>query len=157
MPCFDWLFNMQIPATTDDCVIVRPTSKTFVTGLAQSYDEEFDFEVLGKHMTRVEFNNMMERLNDNLSSQFPCIYCRIAAYVFCPLTFGLSFLCPAQCINDAEESLRHGITRNNRRWLNQRGIDMTLRKQFGTSWIELRIVDKSAALYEAKSPTSSSL
>ena len=62
--CFDWLFNMQIPASTEHRVIVRPSAKTFITGLAAAYDEEFDKDLLGPYMTRLEFTQMMERMND---------------------------------------------------------------------------------------------
>ena len=31
--CFDWLFNMQIPASTPTIWVLRPVGKTFVTGM----------------------------------------------------------------------------------------------------------------------------
>ena len=45
-------------------------------------------------MSNLEFTDMMEKLNDSLSSQFPCNMCWILGYVLCPLTFGLSLLIP---------------------------------------------------------------
>ena len=65
--------------------------------------------------------------------------CWILGYVLCPLTFGLSLLIPYQCIKDAEESLTHRITRNNRRILLARGLEMALVKRRSTSWLEIRI------------------
>ena len=62
--CFDWLFNMQIPASTKQRVIIRPSAKTFITGLASAYDEEFDYDNLSPYMSRLEFTQMMERMND---------------------------------------------------------------------------------------------
>jgi len=32
--CFDWLFNMQVPDSTEHIYVCRPTGKTFVTGLS---------------------------------------------------------------------------------------------------------------------------
>ena len=142
--CFDWLFNLQVPASTDRTLILGPTGKTFVTGLACSYDEEYDHDRLKGHLTMHEFTNMMERLNDQLSSQFPCLLCWSMGYICCPLTLGLSLMCPAQCVNDAEEFLEIRIRRQNRSFLNERGIEMVLRKQFGTSWIELRLPETPA-------------
>ena len=40
--CFDRLFNMQIPESTDSVVVLRPNSKTFINGLAGTYQEEYD-------------------------------------------------------------------------------------------------------------------
>ena len=37
----DCLFNKKIPTSTKDKIILRPTSKTFITGLAGSYDEKY--------------------------------------------------------------------------------------------------------------------
>ena len=62
--CLDWLFNMQVPESGEDVVIIRPSGKTFVTGLASSYDEDFDAEMLKGRLTMHEFTEMMEKLND---------------------------------------------------------------------------------------------
>ena len=137
--CFDWLFNLQIPDSDDRTVIVRPTAKTFFNGLASSYDEDFDYERLSPYMTRKEYTDMMERLNDSLSNMFPCTLCWLIGYIFCLPTLGLSLLCPGLCIADAEEFLRNNITRQNKRWLEAKGIEMALVKRCGTSWIEFRL------------------
>ena len=49
--CLDWLFNMQIPESTDKVVVIRPSGKTFVTGLASCFDEEYDNERLTKFIS----------------------------------------------------------------------------------------------------------
>ena len=46
----DWIFNSQIPNSSSNIVVVRPIAKTFVTGLASAYDEEYDSERLGQHI-----------------------------------------------------------------------------------------------------------
>ena len=120
-------------------VVIRPSAKTFINGMASAYDEDFDFDLLTSHMTNNEFTYMMERLNDTFSSQFPCAFCWIMGYICCPFTLGFSLYCPAQCINDAEETARNFILRQNRQWLNKRGIEMILIRMRGTSWIELRL------------------
>ena len=51
----DCIFNLQIPQSSDNIVVVRPAGKTFVTGLATAYDEEFDYERLHEHMTEAEY------------------------------------------------------------------------------------------------------
>ena len=86
---------------------------------------------------------MMEKINDSLSSMFPCLFCWIIGYILCPFTFGLSLCIPFQCIKDAEETLRHRITRNNRNLLSNRGVSMVLIKRRCTSWIELKLNKES--------------
>ena len=81
----------------------------------------------------------MEKLNDHVSSMFPCLFCWLVGYVLIPLTIGLSLLIPYHCIKDAEKSLHHRIARNNRGVLKDRGVNMVFVKRRGTSWIELRI------------------
>ena len=53
--CLDWLFNMQIPESTDSVIILHPVSKTFITGLAACYDEEYDDRLKGR-ISRLEFS-----------------------------------------------------------------------------------------------------
>ena len=134
----DWLFNLQIPDSTEQVIILRPVRKTFITGLASHYDEEYPEELKGR-LSRLEFTQMMEPLNDQLGNQFPCGACWVTGYLCCICTLGTSLLCPAQCVNDAEEFARNGIERQNRKLLRERGIEMALVKRCGTSWIELRL------------------
>eukprot|EP00354_Favella_ehrenbergii_P007443 CAMPEP_0170469304 /NCGR_PEP_ID=MMETSP0123-20130129/12174_1 /TAXON_ID=182087 /ORGANISM="Favella ehrenbergii, Strain Fehren 1" /LENGTH=143 /DNA_ID=CAMNT_0010736119 /DNA_START=9 /DNA_END=440 /DNA_ORIENTATION=+ len=140
--CLDWLFNMQIPESTDSIVVIRPSAKTFVNGIASTYDEEYDARLKGR-VSEFEFTDMIEKLNDQLSSMFPCNLCWVLGYVLCPFSLGLSLLIPYQCIKDAEESLLHRINRNNRKLLLSRGVEMVLVKRRGTSWIELRIGEQT--------------
>ena len=137
--CLDWLFNMQIPESTDKVVVIRPSGKTFVTGLASCFDEEYDNERLTKFISQHDYSFMMERLNDNLGSMFPCNFCWIIGYLLCPFTLGLSFWFPKSCVDDAEVSLRRTILRNNRKYT---GIKMELIKRRGTSWIEISLPDE---------------
>lgn len=139
MCIFDWLFNLQVPKSTDRVVILGPASKTFVTGLARSYDEDYDYDRLKKHLNLNQFNQIIERINNNLNAAFPCNLCYIFGYICCPITFGLSLYCPALCINNAERYMRDQISRANRRDLQLKGIEMVFVKQCGTSWIEIRL------------------
>jgi hypothetical protein len=43
----DCLFNTQIPKSSDKKIILRPTSKTFISGLASSYDTNFPEQLKG--------------------------------------------------------------------------------------------------------------
>ena len=101
--CLDWLFNMQIPESSPRCVVIRPSVKTFVNGMAAAYSEDYDEELFKGHLTEFEFTKIMEKLNDQIGDQFPCAFCQIIGYVCCPMTLGASFLLPGQCVNDAEE------------------------------------------------------
>ena len=49
--CFSRLFGCLIPESTESTVVIRPTGKTFVTGMASQYDEEFDDERLSKYIS----------------------------------------------------------------------------------------------------------
>ena len=53
--CFDWLFNMQIPKSTDRVHVVRPSAGTFVTGIARAYDESYDAIKLGHYINNREY------------------------------------------------------------------------------------------------------
>lgn len=36
----DCVFNAFIPKSTDDMIVIRPASKTFINGMAESYSFE---------------------------------------------------------------------------------------------------------------------
>ena len=111
--CFDCLFNKQIPASCAAYVVVRPASKTWVNGLAQTYSEEYDSERLAPYISEQEYVQTMERINDILINYFPCPLSWYCGYLCCLFTLGLSLLCPYVCISDAQEQLDNFILRLN--------------------------------------------
>ena len=122
----DWIFNSQIPDSSSNIVVVRPIAKTFVTGLASAYDEEYDYQRLERHIERGEYQKMMEQINDILINYFPCALAWCFGYLCCPFTLGLSLCCPAVCVNDAEEEVRTLIARWNRKKLAEKNITLVL-------------------------------
>ena len=101
--CLDCIFNRQIPESNGVFVVAPPASKTWVNGLAQTYSEEYDAVRLGPHISRSDYVQIMERINDMLINYFPCPLSWYCGYVCCIFTLGLSLLCPFMCIRDAEE------------------------------------------------------
>lgn len=134
----DCFFNSQIPNTTETRVIIRPSSGTFVNGIAKSYDDNFPSQLKG-HITEHEFKVMMENINDMLYTYFPCLLCWTCGYLCCPFTLGLSLCCPLICVRDAEENLRVMIFSINRKKLETKDLKLSLQKQCGTSWLELKL------------------
>ena len=51
------------------------------------------------------------------------------------------FLLPNLCIKDAKEALVTAIARQNRIKLKDRGLNMSYRQAYLTSWLEIEIVD----------------
>ena len=52
------------PKTTERCLIIKPISRTFVTGIAKHYHAEYHPEVLQGYLTEYEFNSMQNNLNE---------------------------------------------------------------------------------------------
>ena len=71
---------------------------------------------------------MMEEINDVLYTYLPCVLCWSFGYVCCPFTLGLSFCCPAVCVNDAEERLREIVEAWNRKKFKEKGMKMSFHK-----------------------------
>ena len=134
--CFDWLFNKQIPKSTERKYIVRPVAGTFITGLARAYDEEYDKEVFGNYISQRDYMQIIEQINDTLENYFPCPLCWGCGYIFAIFTLGLSFLCPYICVRDAEVNVRTFIKSVNRKRLATRNLKLSLVKKCSTSWLE---------------------
>ena len=55
------LWDLQIPRSTADTIVIRPTGAMFVTGISESYDEEcYDKNVLGDYLEEKDFRYCIE-------------------------------------------------------------------------------------------------
>ena len=141
--CLDWLFNAQIPDSTDTVHIVRPSAKTFVTGIATAYDENsYDHEKISPYLSQREYVDVIERINDTLLSYFPCPLAWYCGYLCSLFTLGLSLLCPLICVRDAEENVRTYLRRVNKKLLKNKNMEVRLVKKCGTSWLEWQLPPK---------------
>jgi hypothetical protein len=90
---------------------IYPAGKTFITGLASSYNEEgFDqsfFE--DTDFSELDYRQLMDRLNTSLYTYWPCTLCQIIGYIMCPFTLGLSFCLPGIAISQASTYLQEEI------------------------------------------------
>ena len=130
-----------VPKSDHKTVIIRPTGKTFITGIANGYSTPYeDSEALVDRMTEKELTYMLNHLNTIVARFWPCAMLMWIGYLLAPLTFGLSLMLPAICMRDAKEALTAAIARENRNKLHEKGLELTY-KQFGsTSWMELAVL-----------------
>ena len=112
----DSLFNgCTIPDSSALVLIVRPSGKTWVTGMASrfdidSYNPQF-FDQTGL-IERV-FIHIIDQLNDLIYSNWPCMVCQCLGYSLCLCTLSLSFLYPSEDVNRAEKVARQYISEVN--------------------------------------------
>ena len=109
---FDWLLYPWIPKSGKSVLIIRPASKTFITGIAYAYrDDQYDASILGKAMSEQEFKNLIKLLNAVMKTFWPCEWTIWFGYLLSPFTLGLSFLLPNLCISEAKHALIGAIER----------------------------------------------
>ena len=89
-------------------------------------------------MNKRDFTNIIESINDALFSYFPCPMCLFCGYLLCIPTLGLSLLMPNVCIKEANTEVEKQIEKANKKKLNTIGLELVLRKQCSTSWLEFR-------------------
>ena len=134
------LKKVVIPKSSRDCFIIEPYSKTFITGIAKTYNSDYNSNILDQYISESEYNLMLERFNNSLVRLWPCDLIIAISYLLSPLTCCLSFLIPNLCISDAEEALKLQIDYYNAYRLKERGLHVKLIKKYSTSWMELRVV-----------------
>ncbi len=99
----DVCFNRYIPKSSDDTIIIRPASKTFVNGMAEVYsDQDYDSKLLAWNMSRTDYERMIDKLNNAIWSEYPCPGCQLFAYCCCICTAGLSCIIPFMQVKSAE-------------------------------------------------------
>ncbi len=83
----DCCFNKSIPKTEGKTIILRPTSKTFINGLAPSYETTY-YPVLENYISEREYIIAMDRIVDELTMMWPCCFCFTYGYLFCICSVG---------------------------------------------------------------------
>lgn len=133
----DCCFNRFIPESTADVIVLRPHSKTWLNGLAMSYDQKFPRQLDGI-MTRQEFYATINEVNNLLFDDWPCLLCFSCGYLLCCCTLGLSF-CPSfLMVQSATKHLKKLLSEVNEAF-QDRGIQWRLFKRNSTSWIEISL------------------
>lgn len=57
----DCCFNRFIPKSTQDRIVIRPASKTFINGMSESYSfEDYDNDYLAKYISRKEYERIID-------------------------------------------------------------------------------------------------
>ena len=131
----DCLVNLVIPKSTKNKVIIPPSSKTFVNGMASSYSNTYPKEFLLGILSENDFLNIVNDINESLLSFWPCCYCFCFGYGCALCTLGISFLAPYACIKDAQDYVMQRINHWNRTYLAQKGITLSIVFRCSTSWV----------------------
>jgi len=91
MNCWDCICNKYIPEGSKTSVILPPITKTFITGLASTYDSTYD-NILLPYIDKKEFTRIIEKLNSVLFSNFPCCGSLLCTYVLALCTLGIYYI-----------------------------------------------------------------
>ena len=135
----DCLFNRCIPEGSSKVLVIRPNSKTFVTGLAASYDETYP-KVLNGRLSAEEWSGHMAKINEALFFYWPCFMCVSFGYCFAVCTLGLSLCFPGLRVLEAKKRVKAEILGINKDCVGK-GLRFELRHKCCTSWIEVHLED----------------
>ena len=138
----DWIFNLQIPKSQAGALIIRPSGRTFINGVAEEYDIDcYDEELLNGQVSEVDFRYVVGSLNLTLKQFWPCDFAVYLGYILAPFCFGLSLLLPYICIKDAKVGLLETLQRMNILKLKDKGLKLVYHQSCSTSWFELLVVE----------------
>ena len=137
----DCLFNNLIPKSQDNKIILRPTSKTFINGIAQSYDTTFPSQ-LKDILNEREYSYAINKVVDDLSMMWPCCFCFTYGYLCSLCTLGLSFFFPLCCISEAKIKLLESIQDVNKSVFNKKNISLSYQQKCSTSWLQIDVLDR---------------
>ena len=142
----DFIFNKQIPNSNSNELIFPPLGKTFITGLSYSYRFYYDPNFIGPYMKEAQFNYLMNSLNDELYSYWPCCICFYFGYTMSLCTLGLSFLCPNFCVSSAKKTFLEKLEYYNNEHFNPKGLNLTYYQKCSTSWLSFKILSTTETL-----------
>lgn len=144
----DCIFNKCIPESDERRIILRPTSKTFINGLASSYETDYNPR-LKDYISEREYSYVINKIVDELSMMWPCCFCFSYGYLCCLCTVGLSFIFPSCCISEAKLRLLDSIKEANANILNKRNLSLSYQQKCSTSWLQIDILDKEEVMLKA--------
>ncbi len=136
----DCAFNKLIPEETNTRIILRPTSKTFINGLASTYDTTYN-PLLKDYITEKEYHYVVNKVVDELSMMWPCCFCFTYGYLFSICTLGLSFCFPNFCISEAKITLLKSIEDVNKSILNKKGLKLSYQQKCSASWLQIDVIE----------------
>ena len=137
----DCIFNRKIPKSTKKHLVLRPNAKTFVNGIASSYEIIY-FEELKPYVREIEYTHHMTRIIEGLTIMWPCVYCLSVGYLCSICTFGLSFCLPNICISEAVASFLMDIDEANKEFFHPNKLHLSLQRRCCTSWLQIDINDE---------------
>lgn len=129
--------------TTEDdgswvIVQVPSTGLRHLTGISSRYSTTYPTR-LQDVISKAEFADIMDRLNDTIIDYWPCNPCYYFGYVCCICTFGLSVLIPNYCASYSE-LYATAFLRNvslKAKYFDKK-ISFTLVKRLCNSYVEIR-------------------
>lgn len=136
----DCIFNRKIPKSNSKHLILRPNAKTFVNGIASSYEIIY-FDELKPYVREIEYTHHMTRIIEGFTIMWPCMYCLSVGYLCSICTLGLSFCLPNICIGEAVASFMQDIEESNREFFNPNKLHLSLQRRCCTSWLQIDIND----------------
>lgn len=137
---FNFLFHFLIPKSTATKIIIKPKGPYFINGLSKKYSTKFPKQ-LESYLKPEEFTLIIDEINDILQTYWSCTPALLFGYLFCLFTFGLSFLIPYVCINEAVKFIEDYFAKINWDILKRRGVQIGLRRYWVISWIEVNVMD----------------
>jgi len=134
----DCIFNMFIPKSTFNCVIIRPAGKTYINGMASAYSLKYPEEHLKGRLPQGDFEEGIALINETILEMWPCLFCFSFGYLCCPCTLGGSLFLPLCCINDAKAEAIRIIKSVNQSIFSKYGFRLQLEFGCSTSWLSLQ-------------------
>ena len=140
----DFIFNKGIPISIPSKIIIPPTGKTWINGLAFNYSKTYQRKYLEGYMTEYEYDRFIKKINFVTENYWPCCFCFYFGYLLAPCTLGmflcdvgLSFCCPFICIRECKQFLDEAIKKLNDKMLRPRKLRAVIEYGCSTSWIAI--------------------
>ncbi|KAG9403172.1 hypothetical protein AC1031_006724 [Aphanomyces cochlioides] len=123
---------------------IPAVGNTWVNGLSNEYDADFFPPELELYMSKADFDDALELINQALHDLWPCVPCWSSGYACCICTLGLSLYCAWGQVSEAERCTLRQIDRVNRRaCFQERHVVWGLEKSWArhTSWLVVSVVE----------------
>lgn len=134
----DFLFNLQIPPSTQFKIVIPPTSKTFINGFSRRYSREIPQNLNSFGISNEKFLFCVDQINIMIGFRYPCQCSILASYMCCLCSLGLCFYIPKGLgLDDLEKIISQIVKQLNNDILKEDGLELRFFRKFSTSWFEI--------------------
>ncbi|KAL4449970.1 hypothetical protein ABPG74_015089 [Tetrahymena malaccensis] len=119
------------------CFQFKAIGNIALNGFSNKYEIHYPEEIMKFGVQQQELVQIIKKINKTAMENWPCLNCYYYGIGLSLITCCISYLIPHICITDSENFVKEELHIFNQEYFNPKGLEIGLRKNCFTSWIQI--------------------